>query len=118
MRVFLARRRVEDGTSYHSRYADKRKVYAKSRRARKRAAFVEHIDPAVVFERDGWRCQLCGDDVSRDVDPRHPKAPSVDHIVPLARGGLHEYTNVQCAHYGCNSSKRDRDQAAQLALFG
>lgn len=88
------------------------------RRVREKGAYVEHVDRRRVFERDGWRCQLCSKKVRRDVDARHPLAATLDHVVPLARGGLHEYANVQCAHYGCNSSKRDRDRAAQLALFG
>jgi 5-methylcytosine-specific restriction endonuclease McrA len=32
----------------------------------------------------------------------------VDHIMPLAKGGLHCYTNVQVAHPKCNLSKKDK----------
>ncbi|WP_020572549.1 HNH endonuclease [Parafrankia discariae] len=43
----------------------------------------------------------------------------IDHIVPLAAGvelgGVHAPWNVQCAHFLCNSIKRD--QFAQAALF-
>lgn len=31
----------------------------------------------------------------------------MDHIIPLARGGLHTEDNLQLAHYLCNVLKRD-----------
>ncbi|QDM56277.1 HNH endonuclease [Gordonia phage SweatNTears] len=62
-----------------------------------------------VFIRDGWICQLCADPV--DPDDKHPSkwSPSLDHIIPLSRGGTHTWDNVQLAHLGCNSSKGGRD---------
>jgi len=35
--------------------------------------------------------------------------PSIDHVVPLSRGGLHEWGNVKLAHRICNSIKKDND---------
>jgi 5-methylcytosine-specific restriction endonuclease McrA len=32
----------------------------------------------------------------------------IDHIVPLSRGGLHCYANVQVAHSRCNLRKRNK----------
>ena len=34
--------------------------------------------------------------------------PSIDHIKPIAKGGLHEWNNIQLAHRICNTNKRDR----------
>jgi 5-methylcytosine-specific restriction endonuclease McrA len=34
--------------------------------------------------------------------------PSIDHIVPLAKGGNHTWNNVQLAHHYCNTLKRDK----------
>jgi hypothetical protein len=59
---------------------------------------------------------LCGKKVRRDVRPRHPLAPSLDHVIPLSRGGLHEYTNVRCAHLRCNCGKNNRAMNEQLLL--
>lgn len=58
-----------------------------------------------VFERDGWTCRICRKPVDREAKVPHPKAPTVDHVVPLALGGAHVYTNVQTAHFICNSRK-------------
>jgi 5-methylcytosine-specific restriction endonuclease McrA len=33
---------------------------------------------------------------------------TLDHVIPLARGGKHEVANLAAAHLGCNSKKRAR----------
>lgn len=35
-------------------------------------------------------------------------SPSIDHVIPLSRGGAHAMGNVQSAHLRCNSSKGDK----------
>lgn len=76
------------------------------RRARlKGARGAETVYRRKVFERDNWICRLCLKPVDRDAKVPHPKAPTIDHILPLELGGLHEYLNVQCAHFICNSRK-------------
>jgi len=58
--------------------------------------------------RDGWTCKICGQPVLPNVDTYHPLAATIDHIVPLSKGGEHSRSNVQCAHHLCNSLKSDR----------
>jgi hypothetical protein len=87
------------------------------RRARKREAFVAPVWRERIYERDGWRCQLCGKKVKRNAEVPHQLAPVLDHIIPLARGGTHEPANVQCAHYRCNYMKCCGG-IDQLLLFG
>jgi len=85
------------------------RVYAQAvegklrRRARLSHVVVEHVERRVVFERDGWICGIC----RRPVDKA---AASIDHIVPIARGGAHTYENCQTAHLTCNISKGARIQ--------
>lgn len=61
-----------------------------------------------LVQRDGPECKLCGVEV--DINLRFPDrlAGSVDHIVPVALGGGHEESNLQLAHYTCNSKKQAR----------
>lgn len=88
------------------------------RRARKREAFVENVYRAKVFERDGWRCQICRRKVDRSKAVPHPKAPTLDHIIPLAKGGTHEPRNAQLACFACNCRKSDQLTGDQLLLIG
>jgi 5-methylcytosine-specific restriction endonuclease McrA len=55
-------------------------------------------------------CYLCGRTILHGVyPPRHPQAPSVDHVVPLDRGGAElDLDNGRPAHYGCNSAKGNK----------
>lgn len=62
-----------------------------------------------IAERDGWQCQLCGESVDRDLDHPNPLAGSIDHKVPVARGGGDEFDNLQLAHFRCNWSRQDKE---------
>lgn len=62
-----------------------------------------------VFERDGWRCRLCGVETPRLlVGSCEINAPELDHIVPVSRGGAHTYANTQCLCRSCNGWKGAR----------
>lgn len=71
-----------------------------------------------IFERDGWRCKLCGQKINRRLRGPHPMAASIDHIVPLALGGRDTPDNVQAAHLSCNTRKGTRAMNEQLMLVG
>jgi 5-methylcytosine-specific restriction endonuclease McrA len=85
-----------------------RRAAKDKRRALERNAFVAPVNRTEVYERDQWTCQLCRELVARTEVVPHPQAPTIDHVVPLARGGTHEPANVQLAHFHCNSIKSDR----------
>lgn len=86
-----------------------KRVAKARRRARMRGQEHEPIDPFKVFERDGWRCHLCGDKLSpRKRGSYDPKAPELDHVIPLAAGGSHTWGNVACACRECNLKKGAR----------
>jgi 5-methylcytosine-specific restriction endonuclease McrA len=77
-------------------------------RARLRAAYVAPVNRALIYLRDEYTCQLCHLPVDMTTLSPQPFAPSLDHVIPLARGGTHELNNVQLAHVICNSIKSDR----------
>lgn len=60
-----------------------------------------------VFKRDGWKCGICGKPVKRKRRFPDPLSASIDHIIPLAKGGADAEWNVQCAHLRCNEKKGD-----------
>lgn len=79
----------------------------------------ELISLAYIGDRDRWRCGLCGGRVTRMKAHPDPNAPSIDHIIPVSRGGSpDDPANLQLAHLGCNLSKRDRPAGEQLRLIG
>lgn len=44
-------------------------------------------------------CALCGKPILTMKDA------TIDHIIPLSKGGVHGIQNMQLAHYSCNNSK-------------
>lgn len=82
------------------------------RRARKQALPTEFFQHAEVFERDGWICQLCTEPVDRMLAYPDPMSQSLDHVIPLSRGGHHVWDNVQLAHLICNTRKQARIEEA------
>lgn len=82
--------------------------------ARSRAEYwnveYEPIIPADVYAADGWICQLCGEPVDPEKFHPHPDSPSIDHVVPMSKGGPHVRSNVQTAHLGCNVRKGNREK--------
>ena len=66
-----------------------------------------------LFKRDSGVCYLCGkpcDWSDRDVKRRiiGIKYPSMDHVIPVSKGGEHSWQNVRLAHFGCNSAKSNK----------
>ena len=76
---------------------------------RKRNAYIEDVSKKRVWELSGGVCHLC----KKKMDP---KEFTLDHILPLSKGGKHEYKNVAAAHRLCNSVRRDVGPA-QLRLY-
>lgn len=70
-----------------------------------------------VLERDGWKCHLCGKKIVSRRWRGRPGDPTVDHLVPMSRGGCDSLTNLAAAHHGCNSA-RNVWGPAQLRLLG
>lgn len=79
-------------------------------------ASAESFRDIEIFERDGWVCGLCGEDVPREWVSRSPGSPSLDHILPISLGGEHSRANVQLAHLRCNVVKGNRPFGEQLRL--
>ncbi len=57
-----------------------------------------------VFLRDQHICQYC-------LGQFPEKRLTIDHVVPLSRGGRHEWTNVVTACPPCNNKKGDKTPA-------
>lgn len=67
----------------------------------KTGARERRIDRASVIERDGGVCHICG------AQPEGADL-TIDHVVPLAKGGTHTYENLAVACLSCNCRKGAR----------
>jgi hypothetical protein len=98
-------------------YREQRTDQNHRRSIRERGAFVAPVSRTEIYKRDGWRCGIC----HRAVDPKlrypDPTSASIDHIIPIARGGTHEPRNVRLAHWICNVRRSDSMANTQLRLI-
>lgn len=54
-------------------------------------------------------CGICGQPVDMSLKTPHPMSASVDHIIPISRGGHpSDLSNLQLAHRICNQVKKNR----------
>lgn len=76
-------------------------------RARRYGCERETVINSVVFDRNGWLCQQCGCECIKPDGDWNPRWATLDHIVPLSRGGSHTYANTQLLCSQCNTAKSD-----------
>lgn len=51
-------------------------------------------------------CGICGKPVDKKLKYPHPMSATVDHIIPLSKGGdPTSFDNLQLAHFKCNRAK-------------
>lgn len=88
------------------------------RRARRRGSKNEHFNHRQIFERDKWKCRMCGVKTPASLRGTYePNAPELDHIMPLSKGGTHSIDNAQLLCRQCNQWKSDKVLPHQQGLF-
>lgn len=78
---------------------------------RRKAAFTKEsaqISIQTLYKRDSGVCWICGEPCRLDVDYNDNMYPSIDHVLPISKGGKDEWGNVKLAHRLCNSIRGDR----------
>lgn len=116
-RVYNALHREERG-AYVVRYRETEAgrlvavAASQRRRARKHAAgTVSREDIRRILSAS--HCHICGKRFTKS------SPATLDHVIPLSKGGKHEVTNLAAAHKSCNSRKRARleDEIGQIRLL-
>ena len=103
------KRLLRAGGKLKEEWNDRRRSNDHARRARKKGNTVTSAALlGDIIERDGLLCGACGVSVDLALAWPDPFSKSVDHIVPLARGGAHSLENCQLMHLRCNISKGAR----------
>ncbi len=76
-----------------------------------------NINAKSVYKRDNGMCWICNNscDLNDYIETETGTIicgnnyPSVDHIVPISKGGTDTWDNVKCAHRICNSLRADNE---------
>ena len=64
-------------------------------------------------------CAICGRPVDMQLKYPDPMSKSIDHIVPIAKGGHPSaMSNLQLAHLICNKHKSDKTQIVSAGTAG
>lgn len=75
------------------------------------AEYDKTVTLPALLRRDGYTCSSCGIECTKD-DRKYghigPTYPTMDHIVPLSKGGSHTWDNVQVMCFSCNIAKKDK----------
>lgn len=101
------------GGSVKTKYCDDCRLSLERDRSRRRRIItryqaLEKIIDVHIYERDNWICQICGEHVNEHIKWPDPMSSSLDHIIPISKGGEHIRSNVQLAHLECNNRKWNR----------
>lgn len=93
------------------------KYYSPKRRAV--YAQGDDINHLLLFELFNWQCFVCKKPIDRYVRKPNWMAATLEHIVPLCKGGTHTWDNVSVSHLRCNLMKGDSllDGSAGMMLL-
>ena len=112
-----AERRKIYAKNYRKANPEKARLHSRKRRALKLGNGHETYTEGYIFERDGWICGICGRKINKRLKYPDPYSKSIDHIIPVIRGGADAPINIQAAHLRCNMSK-NAGCGGQLRLIG
>lgn len=79
-------------------------------------AYRKRVMPELMARADGL-CERCGEPLDLECSPRSRRAPSVDHVHPVAQGGelCPPVSELRLVHVGCNSSRGNRTRRMPAA---
>lgn len=99
---------------------------AKRRKAKSSNGIAEDITLDRLINRDHNTCHICKLKCDRDDHKVTVEGyfiagydyPSIDHVIPISKGGTHTWSNVKLAHFYCNTIKGDStDVVKQLSIL-
>lgn len=61
-----------------------------------------------LAERDNFVCHICGETVDMSLPRTSKLGATIDHVVPITRGGRDELDNLKLAHWVCNVRKNNK----------
>lgn len=99
--------------AYYAANREKRSIWNRENHNRRRASAATRLSNGTVpsiGNKQKWKCAICRINIKQSYH--------VDHIMPLARGGLHESRNIQLLCPPCNLQKGAKDPATHMRERG
>lgn len=91
------------------KWRDSHPIKVRAARSRRRALIrstsIGVVDLDLLWVRQCAVCALCNQRIDHLLAWPEPMSRSVDHIVPLSKGGTHEQSNLAWTHLVCNLKK-------------
>lgn len=108
---------------------DKISKLRKNKRVKRNGRIDYNITLNKLIKKDDKVCRICGELINEKDYIINKEGnfevgqgyPSIDHIIPVSKGGTHTWDNIQLAHHQCNSIKSDTvyksiEESEQLRL--
>lgn len=89
------------GNKYHWRKKD----ILRRMRIKDNGAIDYCISLERLHKRDKGICHICKNKVDMNLNTNDDMYGSIDHVIPLAKGGTHTWDNIKLSHRICNSIK-------------
>ena len=78
------------------------------KKLKEKGSFDESVVLINVFNKFSGKCQCCNKELNFKGSHLEDDYPSIDHIIPLSKGGTHTWDNVQLLCRRCNYMKSDK----------
>jgi len=78
------------------------------RRTRLKQVSFEPVNDEEVFNHHNYQCHYCSVDLVYPYEHGNTNSATIDHVIPLSKGGKHERGNLVAACLSCNSSKSNK----------
>jgi 5-methylcytosine-specific restriction endonuclease McrA len=107
---------------YSAKPECKQAMYRRKCVRRSKGGYVSNIERQLIYERDAYKCAYpgCNKIVIVGTINSDPLQATIDHIIPISKGGLSIYSNMITMCRGCNCntkrSGRSSDESRLLEL--
>lgn len=89
---------------------EQRRRLKEKRRARQRnVPVIGDFTNKEIFVRDSYVCSICGLLIDPSLKFPNRLSASLEHSVPISKGGPHSEENVTCSHLTCNVKRGNRE---------
>lgn len=104
----------------NKKYNNRVKPIKRKRKLKENGKVDYSISLVKLIKRDKGICHLCHKKVNQKAHFNSDDYPSIDHVIPVSKGGTHTWDNVLLAHRGCNSKRSNEmyfvENKGQVAL--